>query len=461
VKTLNIKVKKAFSRDYKDGLIVFPNIYMNSIAGQLWKWASKYEEIEENQLIINLLSKIKNSFHDIPEDEILKQDISEFIEYCLSSGLFLTDESIYKSSQIPVEMNLITSAELVLSHLCNYRCPHCYIEAGNPLNNEISHEQWLLIVQKLMNLGLMHLVLSGGEPTCYKNITKILAKVPYVYITILTNGSLIGETNLLNQLLKLKDRLAIQITLNSHDPVKHNLLTKSQTFQNVINNIKLLVSNGIKPIIITQVSLENKEDIVNGSFSDFLVELGINRWIVQPCLRNIGRALEKPNDSIDIFETINFVNKFTLSYNSIIKDSNVIETTLEGPAPLLYNTQFFSDEKSYESCQGETSNVSIDSNGDIYICSEFISLNRNKVSNILADSEESIIEKLNTLKIELKDQISRLKGICQLCNLKNSCGGGCRADAFGFYNDVYAPSPVCQRLYEANLFPKELMFAKP
>jgi radical SAM protein with 4Fe4S-binding SPASM domain len=47
----------------------------------------------------------------------------------------------------------------------------------------------------------------------------------------------------------------------------------------------------------------------------------------------------------------------------------------------------------------------------------------------------------------------RLEGVCANCVARSACQGGCRAEAYEIYGSLTAPSPACQQLYDAGLFP--------
>ena len=49
------------------------------------------------------------------------------------------------------------------------------------------------------------------------------------------------------------------------------------------------------------------------------------------------------------------------------------------------------------------------------------------------------------------------EGVCSRCAFKRYCAPGCLAYAYRYYNKITAPNPMCQKLYEAGLFPQELI----
>ena len=54
--------------------------------------------------------------------------------------------------------------DLALTYRCNNHCLHCYNEASRA-QKEFSTEQWLAVLDKVWELGIPHVVFTGGEPT--------------------------------------------------------------------------------------------------------------------------------------------------------------------------------------------------------------------------------------------------------------------------------------------------------
>jgi radical SAM protein with 4Fe4S-binding SPASM domain len=53
-----------------------------------------------------------------------------------------------------------------------------------------------------------------------------------------------------------------------------------------------------------------------------------------------------------------------------------------------------------------------------------------------------------------------LQGVCANCVARSACQGGCRAEAYEIYGSLTAPSPACQQLYEAGLFPVQRLVSR-
>ena len=53
--------------------------------------------------------------------------------------------------------------DLALTYRCQNRCEHCYNEPREL--KELTAEQWKQVITKTWDLGIPHIVFTGGEPT--------------------------------------------------------------------------------------------------------------------------------------------------------------------------------------------------------------------------------------------------------------------------------------------------------
>ncbi|MBO7521039.1 MAG: radical SAM protein [Opitutales bacterium] len=101
------------------------------------------------------------------------------------------------------------SASLEITKRCNYRCPFCYClwhEKSYPKIREISAAAWLKILEKLKELGVAKITLTGGEPLLKKGWEEILKRAVALFggenCSIYTNSKLLNK-NLLRKFKKL------------------------------------------------------------------------------------------------------------------------------------------------------------------------------------------------------------------------------------------------------------------
>lgn len=79
--------------------------------------------------------------------------------------------------------------ELILTGLCNFKCPYC---RGSRTDEDIPLDKALYIIDKWISEGLKNIRFSGGEPTLYSHLPRLVEhcnKNGVERIAISTNGS--------------------------------------------------------------------------------------------------------------------------------------------------------------------------------------------------------------------------------------------------------------------------------
>jgi cyclic pyranopterin phosphate synthase len=134
-----------------------------------------------------------------------------------------------------------------LTDNCNLRCFYCMPEenyAFAPSSKLMQLSEIEAIAGTFVKLGVNKIRLTGGEPLVRKDAAKIirsLAKFP-VALTLTTNGTRLHDfTNVLQE----ANITSVNISLDTLDPEKFNLITRRNNFERVWQNIHLLVDLGI------------------------------------------------------------------------------------------------------------------------------------------------------------------------------------------------------------------------
>jgi radical SAM protein with 4Fe4S-binding SPASM domain len=84
--------------------------------------------------------------------------------------------------------------------------------------------------------------------------------------------------------------------------------------------------------------------------------------------------------------------------------------------------------------------LSLEPNGDIFPCVFFPHNEAMRVGNLFKDNFEDVWRH-SKLFWEIRDK-DKLKENCGSCEYRYTCGG-CRARAYGYFQDVLAPDPGC------------------
>jgi len=86
---------------------------------------------------------------------------------------------------------LPTHADVNLTNACNLACAHCHASSGHKLPGELSTDEFREAISALHALGVLSVVVAGGEPFARRDVVEILAHacgLPGWQVAVVTNG---------------------------------------------------------------------------------------------------------------------------------------------------------------------------------------------------------------------------------------------------------------------------------
>ena len=178
-----------------------------------------------------------------------------------------------------------------LTYNCNLRCFYCMPEEDyefTPHSRLMQPEEIETLARIFVDNGVNKIRLTGGEPLVRKDAAEIilrLAKLP-VKLTLTTNATRLHD--FVNVLEEAKVS-SLNISLDTLDPDKFNIITRRDSFKRVMDNINLMINRnfhvkvnvvvmkGMNDLEINDFVAWTKEIPVHVRFIEFMPFEG-NRW---------------------------------------------------------------------------------------------------------------------------------------------------------------------------------------
>ena len=151
-----------------------------------------------------------------------------------------------------------------LTPRCNFNCKMCYVhlteEEQRRRGKELTAEQWLSIGESACRVGLVFLLLTGGEPTLRPDFPEILSglKRMGLLISVNSNGFLL-QGALLDRILKDPPH-RFNITLYGISNETYEALCGIPAYDTVLRNIRALREAGIDVKLNLTLTPENLAD---------------------------------------------------------------------------------------------------------------------------------------------------------------------------------------------------------
>jgi len=306
--------------------------------------------------------------------------------------------------------------ELAVTYDCNNRCYFCYADCPRSMR-ELSTNDWMHIIDKLIIVGIPHLIFTGGEATLREDLSVLIDRGSKSGLVtgLVTNGRLLTYERCCE--LKKSGLDYVRITVESHSPDSHDSMTriKGSCVESWLG-IENCVQSGIRTSATITVMKDNVSDI-----SDTLIRLGgigvslvtINGLICSGLGKGVTERVDSKIMAIACKKALNVAEDNNMSISFVTPYCH--EDTSEELVFMGIN-----------SCSAAKDNITIQPDGSVIPCQSWFHENS---GNILTDEWCSIWNH-ETMK---KARRSHLIDKCQYCDFRSNCDGGCPLEKGGKY----------------------------
>ncbi|EIS9209311.1 radical SAM protein [Clostridioides difficile] len=343
--------------------------------------------------ILNKVLKMNLSHNDILDCFELDKDRLYFdnLIKCLCSSRILINKKYNLTREIE-------SVYFIITERCNLSCKHCCSDSTtSTLEDELSTEDMISIIDKILQINPKNITISGGEPLVRSDIWIIIDYLRSRFdgnLDIMTNGLLINENNI-NYIKQYFD--SISISIDGIDEESCKIIRGNNIFKNVIEKVKFLKMNDFNNISLSAV-LPNNENI-NIEFETLNKHLG-----TEPMIRHFsyqGRA------------GLNY-EQISKSMNEYLKSRGMEEKNI-----IDWNSYIPTNKREVRigACGGCETTISIGSNGELYPCNLLMNSNYS-IGNIL--KIEDIVSFINNMSVSTNAGYNEFVNL-KLCNNNDKC----------------------------------------
>ncbi len=304
--------------------------------------------------------------------------------------------------------------DLALTYRCNNDCAHCYNvqhpAPGTTNPNELTTADWKRVLDKAWDLGIPHIIFTGGEPTLHPDLPELIAHAESNgQITGLnTNGRRLADERFLARLLEAGlDH--VQITLESSRPEVHDEMVGARgAFRQTVQGLKNALASPLFVMTNTTMLRTNVHTIPETL--DFLAELGVptvglNALIYSGRGATVGTGLAEA----ELAPLLEIARQKTEA-----RGQRLIWYT-----PTQYcNFDPVQMDLGVKGCTAALYNMCVEPDGGVLPCQSYY----HQLGNFLRDDWPTIWE--HPLAVRLRERRG-LPEKCNGCLLLAECGGGC------------------------------------
>jgi uncharacterized radical SAM superfamily Fe-S cluster-containing enzyme len=171
---------------------------------------------------------------------------------------------VFRCGAIPRENNRPVGSRLWLytNFDCNLRCDYCCVRSSPTApRRELGLERVQRITREARQLGVKEIFVTGGEPFLLEDIGEILADCAEAApTTVLTNGMLFTGRRAETLRALPRDRVVLQISLDSATPDTHDLHRGRGTWARTREGIQLARALGFRVRLAATVSRDQEAE---------------------------------------------------------------------------------------------------------------------------------------------------------------------------------------------------------
>lgn len=322
----------------------------------------------------------------------------------------LEDKCFYRTAPVrdKAEFNCL---KVNITEACNLRCSHCYRWSGDPLESELSVEEWLRVVDEHVGLGGDSLMIGGGEPLARKNRTiPVLrrAREHGLRTVMLTNATLISPQTA-QSLVHLLDQL--QISIDGPNRSSNDRIRGDGTFDNITRSLSYFRGTSLF-LIIAMTPLPDTINAFERESEPLLVLL--RDWFGDNVIVKLGGVILDGRNVQAIREE---------AARQWSRRVSLLQHQFMGPG-----WQAKLDAASYEpgvrirGC-GFGQSLCVEANGNVLACDIAEDAVVGNVCQLhLRDIQQCLRERSAAVSVDRSP-------VCSQCSLRYLCGGTCRVEA--------------------------------
>lgn len=318
-------------------------------------------------------------------------------------------------------------AALELTYRCNHKCLFCscpWESEENYKKDELSLEQWFAAIDELMKNGVTSFTLTGGEPLMRKDLLQIMEYILQkgAKLNLISNGRKVDD-DFLDYIAKSKISICISIpgieTFVEHtgvDNVEHVLSLFERTkIRGITTTANIAVTKKNLPELYENIAYA----LIKGA--DYVL---LNRFLPG------GRGLKNQEYLLTREQTNKMLNIAEAVLSKANKRGHV---GTELPLCAIEHPEKYKHLKVSNLCSAAKGFCVVDPSGYLKVC------NHSPVRICRYDELETLEQ--NEYWMQFRNR-NYLPEMCQDCDKKDRCDGGCREAAHVYYGHIDDNDPI-------------------
>jgi radical SAM protein with 4Fe4S-binding SPASM domain len=311
---------------------------------------------------------------------------------------------------------------------CNFRCSHCFVDAGAPRTDELSTDELRALLTDLIACGAQRIGWSGGEPTLRKDLVELtgFGSARGVRFGLATNGYGADEERL--RALRDNGLDVVQVSLDGPTSERASRYRQGPKdgFERAVRAVQSGVALGLRTYVAALLTPDTAGEVVDMiSFADSLGATGLrySGWVP------VGRATGQRYDETqwarsELRDFLDAVEHMRTTRFQVLVDCPT------GPHPA----------RDHFRCSVGRKSAYITANGDLYPCTALMFPDY-RVGNIRDTPVAKLLFDSRFFAVEQQLVGSLPAGECTGCERAEQCRGGCPGKTVAAFGSLAGDGP--------------------
>ncbi len=433
--------------DYPNGscVIVMPdraNWIKTSSSG---RWV--FESLLHSPRTLGALVADAAERYRLPEVAV-RSSIRTLVDELHANGLAAFGDQAFLKTTGPVNLNDHSLRELWLNITgrCNLRCDHCFAQTERSYAPDMATALACAIIDQAADIGVGHLVLSGGEPTLHEDLAAIVQharRKDNLKIKLVTNGTR-SDASWWDQILPHLDDLQISVdgaSERTNDAIRGKgvFAAVRALFKHVHEGYPQLVRGiSFTPLRANLADMRYLDRLAHHLDASYIhlnrPKIAARGLTAIARLRGLTDEDRLYLDALAGFDQL--ADQIAMDAEKSIgvdrKSEPVLDRSFDPGLQILNPFKV-------SRCAAGTLNICVDNDGSCFPCAALIdpafSFGRVDREPLVAICQRMRLEMEQSFDVETDEE-------CCACDFRHFCGGGCRATA----GNLAARDPACEHL---------------
>jgi radical SAM protein with 4Fe4S-binding SPASM domain len=310
-----------------------------------------------------------------------------------------------------------------LTQACDHACGHCGSRSGRALDDELSTDEALRLVDQMADLGVREVTLIGGEAYLHPGFLEVARAITArgMHCSVTTGGRAVDDARA--QAMAAAGVVTVSVSLDGDEASHDRIRRQKGSYDRALSAIRSLKRAGLRPSINTQVNRWSLASLP--TLIDVMIREGVRAWmpiVTVPMGRGADHVemLFQPYDLLDAIPALAEHAQRARDAGILVVPGNNVGYF--GPYEHVLRSEFAA--KYGGSCGAGRTTMGVEADGNIKSCPG-LPTDAYSSGFIRDQPLETLWKQGRAMRYTRERTVEDLWGFCRTCYYADVCMAGC------------------------------------